>query len=326
MPQITKYDHTLASSKTRRARGSNKAVAWLNEIMAAVAGSNSGEDALSVLNRKIEDSDIIGHGMTTPVPTASTPWIYFRTDAPKHFFLKERSGSPGSYTYSYLGPFFVGDYQIRIIYSAADTPATPTIGWNAFNQNFNISGGDWAVDTPAAKWFRIVGLPATSNTESLSPLIRIGDPNAEQISYTPSGSGNIHSAVDNVKEALDTFDTATLGGGGSITQQPADWDATSGPTRILNKPIVPQVEETDSPVYPQNPQALAGIGSISTFNFNIDQELLDFSSNYNENLFVEANAKITLQSGTQGTGNYAFDIRNGSGNTFTTPIAGAISI
>ena len=110
MPQITKFNDTLASSKTRRARGTNKAVAWLNEIMAATSGSSSGEDALSVLNRKIEDSNIIGHGSTTPPATESAPWIYFRTDNPKHFFLKERAGSPGSYTYFWLGPFFVGDY------------------------------------------------------------------------------------------------------------------------------------------------------------------------------------------------------------------------
>ena len=249
MPTIDKQTLLRGTNKTQRASGTNKALAWLDQIMAETAGTVSGEDALSVLNRKTEYSDdnIIGHGPTTPPATDSAPWIYFRTDNPKHFFLKERTGSPGSYTYFWLGPFFVGDYQIRIIYSAADTPATPTIGWNALNQNFNISGGDWAVDTPAAKWFRIVGLPADSNTEQLSPLIRIGDPNAEQVSYTPpSTEGNIPGSVDNVEEALNIFHNATLGGG-----------TTPPPTPAADSWI--QVEEYTDETYSLDPARLEDV-------------------------------------------------------------------
>ena len=77
MPQITEYNDYLVSSKTRRTRGTNKALGWLSDIMAATSGTNQGEDALSVLNRKIEDSNIIGYGPTTPPATESSPWIYF---------------------------------------------------------------------------------------------------------------------------------------------------------------------------------------------------------------------------------------------------------
>ena len=316
MATITKQTSIRGTNKTQRATGTNKAVAWLDQVMAAVAGTASGEDALAVLNRKTEfdDGDLIGHGMTTPPATETAPWIYFRTDVPKHFFLKERSGSPGSYTYFWLGPFFVGDYQSRIIYSAAVTPATPNVTWNALNQTFNVSGGDWETDTPNAKWFHIVILPSDSNSEILSPLIRIGDPDAEQISYTPpSTSGNIPRSVDNVEEALNEFHNATLGGGGGIMQQPSDWEAASGVTRILNKPLLPQMQEFSDPS-----------GTMQSANdeveqsFTIDTDLTQYRTRYNRPLYIEAHVQIfTQQAGVDGDLEFRFEIIDSSDNALT---------
>ena len=335
------------------------------------AGVQSGDDALTVLNRKLEagsvlsigsadpvfanetalfyhqttsntlfirgsssytpitdENDFIGHGTNNIPATESAPWIYIRTD--EHTFqIKEREGSPGSYTYFWQGSFVPGSYESRIVYSAQDNPGTPNISWNATNTNFNISnsgGADWAVDTPNPKWWRLISLPRDSNTAQISPNVPFGSQTAEQTPYTPPTiSGNIPGSVDNVEEALNVFHNATLGGGGGTTQQPADWDAETGPTRILNKPEIPyelvQVEEDDSPA-----GVLAGIGTNATFNFNINQNLLDYSSKFNENIFIEAFAEITLQTGNAGTGNYTFDVRSGAGNTFTHAISSSISI
>ena len=318
MATITGTAPTQPVRHPLRAAGTNEAIGWLEQVLTSAVGTISGEDAQAALDRKIEPSNLIGFGLQTPVASDTSPWIFFRNDNPKHFFLKEQDGS----TYSWLGPFFQGDYQTRIIYSASTTePNNPAITWNYENQTFNIDnsgGSDWAVDTPNPNWFRIVSLPSDSNTEKTTPNIRIGNPTATDIPYSPSGTGNIPSSVNNVDEALDAFDSATLGGGGSLTQQPSDWAATSGPTRILNKPPVPQVEETINATYNPGP-TLSGIGSYATFNFNIDQDLRDFSDTYGENLFVEANAKVTIQAGGSGAGIYQFDVRNGVGQTFAPP-------
>ena len=317
MATITKQTGLYAARKSFRAIGTNKAMAWLDQLMAETAGTASGEDALTVLNRKMEEGTIIGHGTNLIPATETAPWIYLRTDE-HNFYLKERTGAPGSYTYFWQGPFFIGSYESRIIYSTHVSPSAPVIAWNAANANFNITGGDWALDLVHPKWFRIVLLPRNSNTPQISPLIRVGDPTAEDISYTPpSTTGNLASSVDNLKEVADAFHNATLGGSTTSPPPPTTTPTTEG---------LFQSEETTSPTYSSNPPALSGVGSTATFNFNIDQDLRDFSSNYNEDIFIEANAKITLQTGFGATGNYTFDIRTGAGNTFTHAIAGAISI
>ena len=209
---LTEQSRSRGTNKTQRATGTNKAVAWLGDVMAAVAGTDSAEDALSVLNRKIEDSKIVGMGISTPVPDANSPFIWIRTDE-NQVRIKQTTGSGPTATYSWSEPIAFGDYQSRIIYSAAETPATVSVTWNALNETFNISGGDWATDTVNPKWWRLVVLPANSNTEVISPLVRIGDPTAEQISYTPPNTtGNLPTSVDNVKEALDHYNDADLGG------------------------------------------------------------------------------------------------------------------
>ena len=287
-----------------------------------------------------DENDFVDHGTNNIPATEDAPWFYIRTD--EHTFqIKEREGSPGSYTYFWQGPFVPGSYESRIVYSAQDNPGTPNISWNATNTNFNISnsgGADWAVDTPNPKWWRLISLPRDSNTAQISPNILVGSQTAEQTPYVPpTSSGNIPSSVDNVEEALNVFHNATLGGsGGSLTQQPSDWNATSGVTRILNKPIVPQVVELTNVQYfrpaanpADDPTSIGGLSEVGDYgivSFNINQDLLTFSSTYNTDIFIEANCEITVQAGTDGTGHYAFDARTGAGNTFQTPARATVDI
>ena len=75
MPTLT--SHTLQGlPKTLYPTGSDKAIAWLSQIMAAAAGTSSGEDALSVLNRKMEEANIVGHGTNNIPANEAAPWIY----------------------------------------------------------------------------------------------------------------------------------------------------------------------------------------------------------------------------------------------------------
>ncbi len=331
MATLTPQTRNQSVRKTLFPIGTDKALAYLADIMASADPSSSGEDALTVLNRKLEASNIVGSGTTTPVPDANSPFIWIRTDE-NSVRVKRTSGS----TYSWSDPLFFGDYQSRIIYSADDNPGNPVISWNALNNNLDFGGQTlWALSVAGAKWFRILILPATSNAYRSTPNIRIGNPTAEDISYTPTGNGNIPSSVDNVDEALDVFHNATLGGGGSFTQQPSDWNAATGPTRILNKPIVPQIVELTNTRYlrpaanPANqPTSIGGLSQVGDYaivSFNINQDLVNFSSTYNTDIFIETNAKITIEPGTVGTGHYALDARTGSGNTFQTPARGTVN-
>ena len=276
--------------------------------MAATTGSASGEDALSVLNRKIEESDLVARGSNTPLADADAAWIFYRTDL-NAFYLKDYDGT----NYVWLGPFQRGDYQLRLIYHTADVAPSVQVDWNYLNTNFNVTNGGWTQSDTNSKWMRIVALPATSNTESISPPIRIGNPSADDIAYTRPTAGNIPSSVNTVSEALDAFNAATLGGG-------------STPPPAAESEGLLQVEESTSPTYSRHPNRLSLVGDTATFTFNIDSDLRNFSSNYNENLFIEANCKITIEAGGTGTGSYAFDVRDGSGNTFNPAVAGAIAI
>ena len=222
----------------------------------------------------IVEEDIVDHGTTTPVPDEDTAWIVLRTDTPKRFFLKERTGSPGSYSYSLQGPFFAGSYQIRIILSAQDSPATPTPAWNWENANFNISGGDWAQNTPNPKWFRIVECPNDTNTVRMTPNIRVGDPTAGDISYTrPNRDGNLPASVDDVQKLGDAFHDYT-----PPTQTPMEDES------------LVQTEEYDS-----NPGSLIGQGSNVSQDFTIKRSLRNYRANFSAPIFAEAHATVELQ-------------------------------
>ena len=119
MGTITKQTSTYGAKKTYRAIGTNRATMWLDQVMAEAAGTVSGEDALAVLNRKLEGSNIVGAGTTTPVPDANSPFIWIRTDE-NQIRIKQTIGSGPTATYSWSEPIAFGDYQSRIILSAAD--------------------------------------------------------------------------------------------------------------------------------------------------------------------------------------------------------------
>ena len=303
MPTITKQDQIRPARKTDRAIGTNKAVSWLGDVMAAVAGTESGEDSLSVLNRKLEGSNIVGSGTTTPVPDANSPFIWINT-IENQVRIKQTTGSGPTATYSWSEPIAFGDYQARIILSAADNPATPTITWNALNETFNIRGGDWAVDTPNAKWWRLVLLPALSNTEVLSELVRIGDPAAADISYSPPGTGQIPPSVTNVNEALNHLDTR-------MSPASASWI---------------QVGSFTDETYSEDPPVLGAPTTTASRTVTIQSNLTAYSSNFNQPLFLEAHARITTGRATSDLMSFRFEALSSSGNPLRTRILGTGSI
>ena len=79
----------------------------------------SGPDLLEVVNEKIGETNLIGHGTNNIPATETSAWIYVRTDG-NYFFVKERTGTGPNYTYQYIGPYYEHSYESRIIYSAAD--------------------------------------------------------------------------------------------------------------------------------------------------------------------------------------------------------------
>ena len=278
------------------------------------------------------ESEIIGHGATDPTssPDATTPWIYVRTDR-NTVFLKERSGSPGSYSYEWTGPLFEGSHRTEIVYHTADDPPALGVSWTWNTDTFNITSGGWTGNSGSAKWAIIVTLPRNSNNAITSPEIRIGDPALGDISFTArDGTGNIPSSVNNLQELVVWLDSTTLGGGGGGVQQvPADWDASTGVSRILNKPDVPpfQIEELTSPS-----GGLTSTSSQLMHTFPLDEELYTFAERYGEQLFLEGYAQYYTQADTSGVfGNITIRLQavalNNAGVQLGSPIStGTITI
>ena len=263
MATLNQQSRGQSIGRTFFPRGTNRALAWLGDIMAGDSGDASGEDALSVLNRKIEESDLVARGSATPLADANAAWIFYRTDL-NAFYIKDYDGT----NYSWIGPVQRGDYQLRFLYHTADDPPAVAVTWNAANETFNVRSGNWTQSDTSAKWLRIVALPATSDTPSISPALRLGNPPAENIAYSRPNAGNFSTSVNNVKEALDEVNAFTLGGG--TAPQPAASD------------VLFQAEESTSPTYSRHPNRLTVVGDTATFNFNIDSDLRNFSSRYND--------------------------------------------
>ena len=255
-------------------------------------GTASGEDLYTVINKKLEESNIVGLGTTTPQATEAQPWIWIRTDGTARFFLKKRTGM-GQNDYTWQGPFFEGSYESRIILSAQDNPAIPNITWNAANRTFNISGGDWSLNTPSAKWWRLVVLANTGTTRYISPLIRIGDPSAEDISYTNSA----HTAVNNVKEGLDIalLRTAT---------------ATTGDSED-------QIGEfTSGWVYSHPLSGLSANGYTGYHSFSVNSSLRNLERTYGTTLSIAASAALETQSGSIGSITLEFGVASNANSFF----------
>ena len=107
-------------------------------------------------------ANIIGHGTTNKdraTASESDPWIYINTDA-NRVWIKNRTGSPGSYAYTWSGPIFEGAYRTDIVYSTDDTPENLNVSWNWETNTLNATGTNWSRNTGSAKWARIlVGIP-----------------------------------------------------------------------------------------------------------------------------------------------------------------------
>ena len=78
MPTLGQQTRYFPTGKTYRSIGLNKALAWLDQIMAETAGTASGEDALTVLNRKLEASGVLATGTADPVFANETALPLFK--------------------------------------------------------------------------------------------------------------------------------------------------------------------------------------------------------------------------------------------------------
>ena len=267
--------------KIFRAIGTNKAIAWSDQIMNATAGTASGDSVLEAIAAKLDDGNLLSVSSNTPVPDGDSPPFHYRIDE-RNLRIKRRTGvgtQEDPYQYSWLGPFDLGDDQADLIYSTEDNPSEPVLTWNHETETLNFTGNTWNRNRASAKWQRIVILPSDSNTISLSHNIRVGDPTAEDISYTPpSGNGNIPSSVDNVKEGLDVFHNFT-----ATTTAPTQ----TGGTALIQSQEFDNISGLLSSTNPPNNRIIQ--------NFSINSNLRNYRTNFNAPLFIEANATIELQ-------------------------------
>ena len=309
---VTSFSAFYPLRKIFRAIGGNKAIAWADEIMAAASGTTSGPNVLEALATKLEETNLIGHGTNNIPADANAPWIFVRTDN-HNFFVKERTGSVGSYNYFWQGPFFAGSYESRIIYSAATTPATPVPAWNAVNANFNLSGGDWAMSVANAKWWRIVLLPKDSNTVSMSPLVRIGDPSAADISVDASGfNGNLTSSDDDLQKVAQKLDDLSVSGTGTTQNAAQVPVASSGfdgnlATTDNNVQLVAQkLDDLDIQgarqefeIDPEDADDnLNNVGATVESDFTVEQRIVNYSNNYQQVLSFNGYADIRFEDAT----------------------------
>ena len=229
MPTLTQQTQQRGSIKTDRAVGTNKAIAWLGDVMAAVAGTASGEDALSVLNRKLEESNLIGHGTGNPTtpPDATEPWIYVDTDDNKVWIKEETGGN-----FAWTGPLFEGQHRTELVYNAQDTPGNLSVQWNYQSDTFSPSGGGWSGNSTNAKWVRFVTLERNTNNYVVSPAISLesggtggtDDQTAAEVSTTTGNfNNNLSSSDTNVQNALETLDDIDF-----PPEQKESWPRRSG--------------------------------------------------------------------------------------------------
>jgi len=297
MPNL-QQDNPSPVSKSLYQRRQGRALTWLSEIMAATTGTANAEDALSVLNRKVEEADLVGHGTTDPTssPDANSPWIYIRTDRDQIYF-KERTGSPGSYSYDWAGPVFEGQHRTELVYNTQDDPGSLTISWDWETDTFSPSGGGWTGNSANAKWIIIVTLPRNTNNAIASPRIRIDggggggtgtdDQTAAEVPTTTSGfNNNLSGADSNVQRALDTLDNIDF---------PKLQSQTFG--RISGAITTTGIDQ----------------------NFSVIPALITQRANYDEGLFIEATVEIRMQASTilnNETNTFIYEVLD-SGNTAT---------
>ena len=292
-----------------------KAVTTLDQILAAplpASGTSSGNDALTDLLAKLDEDDLLDVRTNLLQATATTKWFVW-VSTENRLYVKTRTGSPGSYTYGYTPAFTPGDYQLRLIYHTSTDATAPAYGitWNAANQTFNVTSGGWTLAEAGANWFRVVVLPAASDTISVSPGIRVGSPPASAIAYTrPNTSGLFPAAVTDVGEALDYVND--------------NLSRTSTPAPTSQDDSLIQTEEWGA-----QDGALGGIGTNVRQSFTLDSALRDFQSNYGGRIFAEAVVTITTQATVADPTpimRFRFAILDGAGNALSAPITGTLPI
>ncbi len=278
------------------------------------------------INNGAEESEIIGHGTTDQdTADASDPWIFINTDANK-IWLKERTGSPGSYSYTWTGPIFEGDSRTEVVYNTADDPSALTVSWNWKTDTFSPTGGGWTGNSSNAKWAIIVTLPRNTNNAIASPQFRLKDTPVSSITFTAKdGTNNLPSSVNNLQELIDWLNTATLGGGGGGTgtddqtaaEVPTTTSSFNNNLSATDTNVQRALDTLDNINFPTlQRESFARIsGNILpagiTQNFTVLTSLTTLRSTYNEQLFIEATVDIRMQasvSPASATATFIFDV------------------
>ena len=276
-------------------------------------GVARGEDLLTELNKKYEDGNFISSSANLPVADADSAPLHYRTDE-NAIYVKERTGASEPYTYNWLGPIDRGDYQLRLIYHTGADPSGYGLTWDWLNENFNITSGGWTLNEAGANWMRIVELPANSNTPSVSPRIRIGDPTAAEISVTsPNGQGNLPSSISDLQELLNWLDQRAQFGSGGTTPTPTAQDT----------PLW-QIVNYDAPT--RNPPVFRVQDSHVEESFTVDPALVTHQSRFGERIFIEGVADVELEGSTVSSEvTLELSIRDSNGAVLSDPILGSIT-
>ena len=165
---------------TLQVLGSNKALAWLDQIMAAQTGTASGEDALAVLNRKMEATGILASGTSLPIHGTNSPLFFYKIDDDTLHIKGATSYSSLADDTGFADNVIIGVGTTTPAWNAAHSAAVPLIFYNT---------------TTAELWLKATGryVQVTST--------------AGDVGYNPpSGSNILRSSVDTVEDALNDLE------------------------------------------------------------------------------------------------------------------------
>ena len=284
-------------------------------------GTATGEDLYTVVNRKLEEAGVLVEGVNDPVFATDTALLYHQTTRDV-LFLR------GSTAYTELPVGTDANIFIVFLDSATEPDITTAATWDGTSFVEPITGTtSWSQTKPNnptnTVWMQIYYVEEASYIV-FTPPVPIDNIHASLIAYTPpSTDGNIPQSVDNVDEALDAFHNADLtqgGGGSGVAQQPSDWDATTGVTRILNKPLLDQTFEID-PSQSENDLDLNvnPVKMVIDDNLTIDPGWQTYSTRYQRELSIKAEARLEFQerSGNPVPLDLQFEILDRQGNALT---------
>ena len=251
-------------------------------------------------------ANIIGFGTAPGAASATSPWIFVNTTRDTVYVKEQTGGSP---PYAWTGPFFSGDSRALLVYNTQTASPThgPNLSWDWETDTLSASGNGWTENVGNAKWMRVITAARNGSAAIQSPNIRLEDPALSDLEFTAKdGTGTLPSSVNNLQEFIDWINGVTLGGGGgNINQQPSNWNATSGVTRILNKPDVPPFYEEEFGRVSGN---IESAGRSQAFTIPTDLTT-GYRDKFSQPLFVEAQVKIELQNDPSATtSTYQFDV------------------